>query len=85
MIRRQFTFKQLKGLGVGLLPRSLVSEDIKAGRLAALDADRIARPLSFYARYNANRALLQRPAKSQQAFGQPNLGINQIYQGPNIN
>ena len=45
-----------EGLGVALLPRSLVWEEIQEGRLSELRSDWIAPPLSFYARYNADRA-----------------------------
>lgn len=45
-----------EGLGVALLPRSLVSEEIDTGRLKALTSDWTAPPLSFFARYNADRA-----------------------------
>ncbi len=45
-----------EGLGVALLPRSLVSEEMKDGRLQSLKSDWIAPPLSFFARFNADRA-----------------------------
>ena len=45
-----------EGLGVALLPRSLVLEEMKDGRLKSLKSDWIATPLSFFARYNADRA-----------------------------
>ncbi|KZX97382.1 MULTISPECIES: LysR family transcriptional regulator [unclassified Sulfitobacter] len=45
-----------EGLGVALLPRSLVSEEIKDGRLQSLKSDWIAPPLSFFARFNTDRA-----------------------------
>lgn len=45
-----------EGLGVALLPRSLVSDEIDDGRLKSLKSDWTAPPLSFFARYNADRA-----------------------------
>ncbi len=45
-----------EGLGVALLPRSLVSTEVEKGRLRTLNADWTAPPLSFFARYNADRA-----------------------------
>ncbi|MEL7213862.1 MAG: LysR family transcriptional regulator [Pseudomonadota bacterium] len=45
-----------EGLGVALLPRSLVSEEMKDGRLQSLKSDWTAPPLSFFARFNADRA-----------------------------
>ncbi|MBW3096047.1 LysR family transcriptional regulator [Pseudohoeflea coraliihabitans] len=45
-----------EGLGVALLPWSLVSEEMKDGRLQSLKSDWIAPPLSFSARFNADRA-----------------------------
>lgn len=45
-----------EGLGVALLPRSLVSEEMKDGRLQSLKSDWIAPPLSFFARFNADHA-----------------------------
>tara|TARA_R110002012_G_scaffold97024_3_gene233404 strand:- start:1145 stop:2047 length:903 start_codon:yes stop_codon:yes gene_type:complete len=45
-----------EGLGVALLPRSLVSEEMKDGRLQSLKSNWIAPPLSFFARFNADRA-----------------------------
>ena len=45
-----------EGLGVALLPRSLVSDEIDDGRLKSLKSDWIAPPLLFFARYNADRA-----------------------------
>lgn len=45
-----------EGLGVALLPRSLISEEVEGGRLESLKSDWIAPPLSFFARYNADRA-----------------------------
>lgn len=45
-----------EGLGVALLPRSLVSVEIKDGRLKSLKSDWVAPQLSFFARFNADRA-----------------------------
>ncbi|WP_299428568.1 LysR family transcriptional regulator [uncultured Shimia sp.] len=45
-----------EGLGIALLPRSLVSEEIKDGHLVSLKSDWIAPPLAFFARFNADRA-----------------------------
>lgn len=45
-----------EGLGVALLPRSLVADEIELNRLKVLAADWIAPPLMFFARYNADRA-----------------------------
>jgi DNA-binding transcriptional LysR family regulator len=45
-----------EGLGVALLPRSLVVEEINSGQLTILSSDWIAPPLPFFARYNADRA-----------------------------
>lgn len=45
-----------EGLGVAMLPRSLVSEEMRDGRLQSLKSDWIAQPLSFFARFNADRA-----------------------------
>lgn len=46
----------IEGLGVALLPRSLVSDEIDDGLLKSLQSDWTAPPLSFFARYNADRA-----------------------------
>ena len=45
-----------EGMGVALLPRSLVQSELDAGRLTSPDADWIAPPLAFFARFNADRA-----------------------------
>lgn len=46
----------MEGLGVALLPRSLVQRDLKTGDLIELEADWCAEPLRFFARYDATRA-----------------------------
>ncbi len=45
-----------EGLGVALLPRSLVLDDVQSGQLKELRSDWTAPPLAFFARYNADRA-----------------------------
>jgi DNA-binding transcriptional LysR family regulator len=45
-----------EGMGVALLPKSLVQSERDAGQLMRLDADWIAPPLTFFARFNADRA-----------------------------
>ncbi len=45
-----------EGLGVALLPKSLVQGELDGGRLVSPEADWIAPPLAFFARYNADRA-----------------------------
>lgn len=45
-----------EGMGVALLPKSLVAEDLEEGHLRALIADWTAPPLAFFARFNADRA-----------------------------
>lgn len=45
-----------EGMGTALLPRSLVKDELDKGRLKTLDADWIAPPLEFFARFNADRA-----------------------------
>lgn len=44
------------GMGVALLPGSLVRDDLDAGRLRSLAADWIAPPLTFFARFDDERA-----------------------------
>ncbi|MCH2164505.1 MAG: LysR family transcriptional regulator [Marinovum sp.] len=46
----------IEGMGVALLPGSLVSADLDAGRLVTLTSDWTAPDLAFFARYNADRA-----------------------------
>ncbi len=45
-----------EGMGVALLPRALVQHEVETDRLSVLDADWIAPPLAFFARYNSDRA-----------------------------
>jgi DNA-binding transcriptional LysR family regulator len=45
-----------EGMGVALLPKTLVEAELEAGRLRELAADWIAPSLAFFARYNADRA-----------------------------
>jgi DNA-binding transcriptional LysR family regulator len=45
-----------EGMGVALLPKSLVENDLATGRLVPLTSDWNAPPLAFFARYNAERA-----------------------------
>ncbi|MBT3142313.1 LysR family transcriptional regulator [Phaeobacter gallaeciensis] len=45
-----------EGMGTALLPMSLVKDELDKGRLKTLDADWIAPPLEFFARFNADRA-----------------------------
>ena len=45
-----------EGMGVALLPKSLVIEDLRSDRLQLLEADWVAPPLQFFARYDAARA-----------------------------
>lgn len=45
----------INGLGIALLPRSLVEADLKAGRLSQIDVDWTPRPLRFAARFHAER------------------------------
>ncbi|SLN54674.1 putative hydrogen peroxide-inducible genes activator [Falsiruegeria litorea R37] len=45
-----------EGMGVALLPKSLVQGELDAGRLKLPNADWIAPPLAFFARFNADRA-----------------------------
>lgn len=45
-----------EGMGVALLPKALVADDLETGRLKILRADWIAPPLAFYARFHADRA-----------------------------
>ncbi|UUV07281.1 LysR family transcriptional regulator [Ruegeria sp. YS9] len=45
-----------EGMGVALLPRSLVQGELDAGRLNSLISDWTAPPLIFFARFNADRA-----------------------------
>jgi DNA-binding transcriptional LysR family regulator len=44
-----------EGMGVALLPRSLVQGELDAGRLKSPGADWVAPPLAFFARFNAAR------------------------------
>ncbi len=46
----------IEGMGVALLPKELVEDELSKGQLIELDYDWIAPPLAFYARYNADRA-----------------------------
>ncbi len=48
----------LEGLGVGLLPEDLVRAEVASGELRVLTSDWLPSPLSFFARYAANRAPL---------------------------
>ena len=45
-----------EGLGVALLPKALVKQELCSGRLQELRHDWIAPPLAFYARFNTERA-----------------------------
>lgn len=45
-----------EGMGVALLPRSLMLRELERGLLRALSSDWIAPPLAFFARFNAERA-----------------------------
>lgn len=45
-----------EGMGVALLPRALVMDELSAGRLVELKADWVAPPMVFFARFNAERA-----------------------------
>jgi DNA-binding transcriptional LysR family regulator len=45
-----------EGMGVALLPRSLVQGELDAGRLKSPISDWTAPPLTFFARFNSNRA-----------------------------
>lgn len=45
-----------EGMGVALLPRSLVLRELERGHLKALNSDWIVPPLAFFARFNAERA-----------------------------
>jgi len=45
-----------EGLGVALLPKALVQQELDTGRLQELRHDWIAPPLAFFARFNADRA-----------------------------
>lgn len=45
-----------EGMGVALLPVSLVREDLQERHLVALEADWVAPPMTFYARFHAERA-----------------------------
>lgn len=45
-----------EGMGVALLPKALVQSELDAGRLKAPEADWVAPPLAFFARFNADRA-----------------------------
>ncbi len=48
----------IEGLGVALLPQKLVEPEIAAGALKTVDAPWLPDPLSFYARFAADRAPL---------------------------
>ncbi len=45
-----------KGMGIATLLQAMVSEDLKAGRLVEIDYPWKPEPLSFFARYDAERA-----------------------------
>ncbi len=45
-----------EGMGVALLPKSLVHRELEDERLIELRSDWVAPPLAFYARFNADRA-----------------------------
>ena len=45
-----------EGLGVALLPQSLMSTEINSGQLQSLKSDWVVPPLSFFARYNTESA-----------------------------
>lgn len=45
----------LEGLGIALLPETLVASDIAAGKLHSIKSDWLPDPLSFYARYAPHR------------------------------
>lgn len=47
-----------EGLGVALLPQALVWEEIRIGKLSILKTDWLPKPLSFFARYETERAPL---------------------------
>lgn len=47
-----------EGLGVALLPHALVKDEIDAGALRLIQTDWLPEPLSFFARYHADRAPL---------------------------
>ncbi len=46
----------LEGMGVALLPRALVADDLRTRRLVAIDCDWHPSPLAFYARFDARKA-----------------------------
>ncbi|MEO0859250.1 MAG: LysR family transcriptional regulator [Pseudomonadota bacterium] len=48
----------LEGLGVALLPETLIHDELRAGDLQIVPAPWLPEPLSFFARYNADRAPL---------------------------
>lgn len=47
-----------EGLGVAVLPKALVSNEIKTGKVSAIESDWLPDPLSFFARYDVERAPL---------------------------
>ena len=47
-----------EGLGVAVLPKALVSNEIKSGKVFTITSDWLPDPLSFFARYDAGRAPL---------------------------
>ena len=48
----------LEGMGIALLPETLVRNEIKSGALNAIKSDWLPAPLSFYARHAPQRAPL---------------------------
>jgi DNA-binding transcriptional LysR family regulator len=47
-----------EGLGVAVLPKALVCNEIKTGKVFAIESDWLPEPLSFFARYDVERAPL---------------------------